>query len=69
MRRYGVSRHAGNAGLNIPCRNFHGVRLQEGDISGRRRYHLIEIKLSARTRESESAQEATLYAEKETRDM
>jgi hypothetical protein len=29
----------------------------------------VEIKLFARTREIESAQEATLYAEKETRDM
>jgi hypothetical protein len=45
------------------------VKLQEDDISGRRRYDLIEIKLSARIRESESAQESMLYAEKETRDM
>ena len=29
--------HVGNAGLNIPCRDFRGVRLQEGVIAGRRR--------------------------------
>jgi hypothetical protein len=29
--------HVGNAGLATPCRDFHGVRLQEGVIAGRRR--------------------------------